>query len=247
MQAGVASAQTVIAEKGPGRIDGGARAQRGKGRNRDARRGRRREDPVHRPAAREASRRWTPPSTSTSAPDLTPGHRRRRNQAPPAPDAGCTRKDVIGVFWSGRSRISSSTPSPRERDRLPAAGAGGPHAKAQGELWTSTPTGLIVFGGVGLGWFRDAFDNQCGNSQRLQRRRFTHHLHRRRHVLAGSVPWRRGGVAEAGRRQRQRRRLELPFQQRLQLHLCVINGKVGIPLGKVQSTARAAPTTTAAR
>jgi hypothetical protein len=91
-----------------------------------------------------------------------------RNQAPPVPEAGCTRKDVIGVFWVKRvSSVVVDTGSPNATVFL-RQGSVDLTAKPPSARWDEVPTGLVAFGGAGLSEYRDAFKNQCGDATACQ-------------------------------------------------------------------------------
>ena len=157
-----------------------------------------------------------------------------RNLAPAPPDAGCTRKDVIGVFWVRKvTNLVVDTGSVNATVFLRQGSVDltqkGPKAK-----WSSTPTGLIVFGGAGLGKFRDAFDNQCGNSTTCSGDD-THTTY-----IAGGTFWfgpfigaegawlKPTGVNANGAGS------NFHFNSVLSSYLYVINGKVGVPIGKAK-------------
>jgi hypothetical protein len=87
-----------------------------------------------------------------------------RNQAPPVPEPGCSRKDVIGVFWIKKvTTLVVDTGSPNATVFL-RQGPVDLTAKPTSARWDEVPTGLVVFGGAGLSEFRDAFDLQCGDA-----------------------------------------------------------------------------------
>jgi hypothetical protein len=87
-----------------------------------------------------------------------------RNQTPPPPEAGCVRKDVLGVFLIRRvTNLVVETGAPNATVFL-RQGPVDLNAKGPIALWSDTPVGLVVSGGAGLGWFRDALDLQCGNA-----------------------------------------------------------------------------------
>jgi len=99
--------------------------------------------------------------------DLCPDLRRivlvERNQAPPAPDPGCTRQDIIGLFLIRRVTnlvVDTGAVNPTV---LLRQGPVDLSAHPASDRWSSTPTGLIVYGGAGLGAFRDALDLLCGS------------------------------------------------------------------------------------
>ena len=157
-----------------------------------------------------------------------------RNLAPAPPDAGCTRKDVVGVFWVRRvTNLVVDTGSVNATVFLRQGPVDltqkGPKAK-----WTSTPTGLIVFGGAGLGWFRDAFDNQCGNSS-VCNGDDSHTTY-----TAGATFWLgpflgvEGAWLKPATVNANGAGSNFRFNSDLSSYLYVINGKVGIPIGKVK-------------
>ena len=87
-----------------------------------------------------------------------------RNQAPPVPEPGCTRKDVIGVFWIKKvTTLVVDTGSPNATVFL-RQGSVDLTAKPIAARWDEVPTGLVVFGGAGLSQYRDAYHLQCGDA-----------------------------------------------------------------------------------
>src|SRR3954453_10259407 len=87
-----------------------------------------------------------------------------RNQAPPVPEAGCSRKDVIGVFWVKRvTTLVVDTGSPNATVFL-RQGSVDLNAKPSDARWDEVPTGLVAYGGAGLSKYGDAFRLQCGDA-----------------------------------------------------------------------------------
>ena len=87
-----------------------------------------------------------------------------RNQAPPVPEPGCSRKDVIGVFWVKRvTTLVVDTGSPNATVFL-RQGSVDLTIKPTAARWEEVPVGLVAYGGAGLSRYRDAYDLQCGNA-----------------------------------------------------------------------------------
>ena len=87
-----------------------------------------------------------------------------RNQAPPVPEPGCSRKDVIGVFWVKKvTTLVVDTGSPNATVFL-RQGSVDLNAKPSSGRWDEVPKGLVAYGGVGLSKYRDAFGLQCGDA-----------------------------------------------------------------------------------
>lgn len=94
-----------------------------------------------------------------------------RNKRPPLPSTGCDRREVSGVFQVRRVNTLVVDVSGLQPTMLLVKGTyKPPKPVVEGEEGASTPmrpspTGLTLFGGGGLGKFRDAFSNACGNVQ----------------------------------------------------------------------------------
>ena len=94
-----------------------------------------------------------------------------RNKRPSPPPAGCDRREVSGVFLVRRINTLVVDVGGLQPAMLLVKGAyKPPKPKPEAEEGASTPmrpspTGLTLFGGGGLGQFRDAFGNACGNVQ----------------------------------------------------------------------------------
>lgn len=93
-----------------------------------------------------------------------------RNKRAPAAAAGCERREISGVFWVRRINtlvvdVGGAQPSMllvRGKYVPPAAVVEG--QEAQSAPKRPAPTGFTLFGGAGLGSFRDAFLVACGNA-----------------------------------------------------------------------------------
>ena len=94
-----------------------------------------------------------------------------RNKRPSPPPAGCDRREVSGVFLVRRINTLVVDVGGLQPAMLLVKGTyNPPKPKPEAEEGASTPmrpspTGLTLFGGGGLGQFRDAFGNACGNVQ----------------------------------------------------------------------------------
>jgi hypothetical protein len=86
-----------------------------------------------------------------------------RDRLPPAADAGCTRRQISGVFWVRRVNtlvIDVTEPNPT---LLLIRGSYSLDPDAPARAWTPSLAGLVVFGGGEFGTFRDARTLACGN------------------------------------------------------------------------------------
>jgi hypothetical protein len=85
-----------------------------------------------------------------------------RNLIPKPQDVGCERRDVVGVFWVRRGstvvvRVDRAIPSVLLRQReVTIEQLDAPPVPRR------VPTGLVVFGGTGIGLFRDQVSIMCG-------------------------------------------------------------------------------------
>jgi hypothetical protein len=94
-----------------------------------------------------------------------------RNRRPSPPPAGCERHEISGVFWVRRLNTLVVDVGGLQPSMLLVRGAYKPPRPSapegeEGEASTPrrpSPTGLTLFGGGGLGKFRDAFLLACGN------------------------------------------------------------------------------------
>ena len=218
VQAGVASAQTVIARKAPAGSTVELVLNTTKVGTRHRRCRRRRQAPVHPRRSTAASWRWTRPSTSTSArtsaassssiatwrrPRRTPAARARTSSA----CSGCGSVTNLVVDTGSVNATVFLRQGPVDLTQK------GPKAQ-----WSSTPTGLIVFGGAGLGRVPRRIRQLSAGTARPCNGDDTHTTYvAGGNVLVWPVHRRRGRLAEAHWRQRERRRLELPLQQRPEL------------------------------
>jgi hypothetical protein len=167
-------------------------------------------------------------------PDLTRIVLVERNMAPAPPDSGCTRKDVIGLFWVRRvSTVVVETAAVNATVFL-RQGTVDLTAKGPSGRYDSTPVGLIVFGGAGIGTFRDALDSLCGSVSPCEggdsRTTYT----------AGATFWfspflavegaylKPAGVNANGTG------TDFKFNSVLSSKIYVINGKVGVPVGRAR-------------
>jgi hypothetical protein len=88
--------------------------------------------------------------------------------SPPAPDAGCTRRDMGGVFVVRKvSTFVIDLAAPASMVMLRQ----GPVSLKPPRAWTS-PNGLVLFGGAGLSRFNDARDIACGDAPTCSKNKF---------------------------------------------------------------------------
>jgi hypothetical protein len=100
--------------------------------------------------------------------DICPGTHRvmllDRNLLPRPQDAGCERRDVIGVFWlkpQSTLVVTVGSQIPRvllRQEPVTIAELDAPPGRR------TVPTGLMIFGGVGGQAFSNIFDVACGNA-----------------------------------------------------------------------------------
>ena len=157
-----------------------------------------------------------------------------RNQTPPVPEAGCTRRDVSGLFLIKKVTNLVVDTSPANPTVWLRQGSVDLNAKPKAHSWDDMPTGLIAFGGAGLGRYRDSLDNQCGNSTVCEGND-SHTTY-----IAGGTFWlgpfiglegawlKPAGVNANGGAQNHH------FNSVFSSSIWVINGKAGIPAGKVR-------------
>jgi hypothetical protein len=86
-----------------------------------------------------------------------------RGISAPAPDTGCTRAQIAGLFLVRRMStlvvdVSGANPTVLLRRGPFTIRPGGP-----ARVWGSSPTGLVLFGGGGLARFADASTFACGD------------------------------------------------------------------------------------
>ena len=157
-----------------------------------------------------------------------------RNQAPPVPEPGCTRKDVIGVFWIKKvTTLVVDTGSPNATVFL-RQGSVDLTAKPIAARWDEVPTGLVVFGGAGLSQYRDAYHLQCGDAT-VCSGDDSHTTY-----VAGGTLWlnpflgidgawiKPAGVNANGGGS------GFSFNSVVSSHLYTLGGKVGVPIGKTR-------------
>lgn len=94
-----------------------------------------------------------------------------RNRRPSPPAAGCERREISGVFWVRRVNTLVVNAGATPPTMLLVKGTYTPPkpAAVEGEEGAAaerrpSPTGFTLFGGGGLGKFRDAFLIACGNA-----------------------------------------------------------------------------------
>jgi len=92
-----------------------------------------------------------------------------RNKRPAPEPAGCTRRDISGIFWVRRVNTLVVDLGGTQPSMLLVKGSyTPPKPTVEGEEGVEAPgrqapTGLALFGGTGLGKFRDQFLIACGN------------------------------------------------------------------------------------
>jgi hypothetical protein len=157
-----------------------------------------------------------------------------RALASPAPEAGCTRKDVLGVFLV-RSvtnlvvRTSGPIPTVWLRQGPVDLTARGPSSR-----FDDVPTGLIAFGGAGLSSFRDALLLLCGNVTPCDGE------DSRTTYTAGATFWLSPFIGIEGSYVRppsvnaSGTGTNFSFNSVLDAHVYLIGGKVGIPINRVR-------------
>jgi hypothetical protein len=157
-----------------------------------------------------------------------------RNQTPDPPEVGCSRRDITGLFLIRPVTnlvVDTGAVNPTVWLRQGPVDLSPKRATAR---WDSTPNGLIVFGGAGLGTFRDALTFLCGSVSPCtggdSRTTYT----------AGATFWlgpfvgvegsflKPAGVNANGTG------TNFHFNSVQSTRLFVINGKVGIPVSRVR-------------
>jgi hypothetical protein len=157
-----------------------------------------------------------------------------RGRSPAPPEAGCVRKDVQGLFLVRKVSnlvVDTGAVNPTVWLRqgpvdLKAKGAAGP--------WNAMPTGLVVFGGAGLGWYRDQSLFLCGNVSQCDssgtRTTFT---------LGGTFWLSRligveGAYVQPADVNASGSGSNFRFDSTLEAHFFSINGKIGIPVSRTR-------------
>ena len=90
-------------------------------------------------------------------------------RSPLAPNPGCERRDVQGLYAARATASSSSTSARRPDDAAHPGGVytaarvrGGGQRRGRG-VRPPSPTGLVLYAGGTFNWFRDAATNACGD------------------------------------------------------------------------------------
>jgi outer membrane protein with beta-barrel domain len=86
-----------------------------------------------------------------------------RDRLPPPPEAGCTRRQISGVFWVRKVNTLVIDLGGANPTLLLIKGSYSLDPDAPARSWTPSMTGLSVFGGGGFGTLRDARALACGN------------------------------------------------------------------------------------
>jgi hypothetical protein len=158
-----------------------------------------------------------------------------RGKSAPVPEVGCTRRDVLGLFLvkplSNIVVVDTGSPNPTVWLRqgavdLRARGPSGP--------WSSMPRGLVVFGGVGVGKYRDQLFLLCGNVTSCQG------SNSRTTFTLGGTYWlsryigAEGAYVQPADVNASGTGSNFRFSSVLEAHFFTINGKIGIPAGRVR-------------
>jgi hypothetical protein len=157
-----------------------------------------------------------------------------RGKVPAPPEPGCTRKDVLGLFLvKSVSNIVVDTGGPNPTVWL-RQGSVDLRPKGPAGPWSGMPTGLVVFGGAGLGKYRDQLLLLCGNVTPCDgsnsRTTFTlgGTFWLSRYIGAEGAYVQPADVNASGTGS------NFHFHSVLEAHFFSINGKVGIPAGRVR-------------
>lgn len=154
-----------------------------------------------------------------------------RGQQPPPPASGCTRREIVGAFLVRRVTtlvvdVGGSNPAVLLRQ--------GPVDLRPPRVWTPAPAGLMVFGGGGVGRFRDTGLIACGNVSdcAVEGSGFAYtagaSLWLSRYVAAEVGYLRPRELTAEGRAEGYR------FTSSLDAHVVAVDGKVGVPAGRVR-------------
>lgn len=167
--------------------------------------------------------------------DICPDMRRvvlvERGEAPQPQDAACNRTESLGLFLIrpiSTLVVDLSSPIPTVMLRQ------GPVDLNPQRPSTPVPTGFVVFGGAGMGKFRDAIALACGNVQQCSGDEWGIAY------AAGADYWiSRYLAAEVSYVRRSELDVDgsgstFRFNSSLDTHVTTVAGKVGIPLGPVR-------------
>jgi hypothetical protein len=150
------------------------------------------------------------------------------------PEAGCSRRDVLGLFLvKSVSNIVVDTGAPNPTVWL-RQGSVDLSAKNPSGSWNDMPTGLVVFGGAGVGKYSDQLFLLCGNVVDCHgsntRTTFTlgGTFWLNRHIGAEGAYVQPADVNASGNGS------GFHFSSVLEAHFFTINGKIGIPAGRVR-------------
>jgi hypothetical protein len=157
-----------------------------------------------------------------------------RGKSAAVPEVGCTRKDVLGLFLvKPVSNIVVNTEGPNPTVWL-RQGSVDLRPRGPGGRWTDMPTGLVVFGGGGIGKYRDQVAFACGNvsSCNGSDSRITYALGGTlwlsRYIGAEGAYVQPADVKATGTGSNYR------FNSKLEAHFFSASGKVGIPAGRAR-------------
>jgi hypothetical protein len=151
------------------------------------------------------------------------------------PEAGCTRRAVLGLFLiksvSNIVVVDTGAPNPTVWLRQ---GSVDLTAKSTSGGWNAMPTGLIVFGGAGVGKYSDQLFLLCGNVVDC------HGSNTRTTFTLGGTFWlnryigAEGAYVQPADVNASGSGSGFRFSSVLEAHFFTINGKIGIPAGRVR-------------
>jgi len=171
--------------------------------------------------------------------DVCPDKRRiiivERGEPDPAQDVACIRTESLGLFLVrpvSTFVVNASTATPTVMLRQ------GPVSVVPEPSRESLPTGFVVFGGAGMGKFRDANQLACGNVEDCSGDEWD------LTYTTGAEFWLSRFIsAELGYVRRRELEIEgrgtgFDFASSLDSHLTTVAGKFGIPMGPVRAYAK---------
>jgi hypothetical protein len=95
--------------------------------------------------------------------DMRRVHVFERGQLLPPPAPGCERREITGLFFVRRVSSIVVNLAGANPTVLLIQGSYSLQPPGPGTLWATPRQGLVLFGGIGLSSFRDAFVIACGN------------------------------------------------------------------------------------
>jgi opacity protein-like surface antigen len=154
-----------------------------------------------------------------------------RGKPAAVPEVGCTRRDVLGLFLVKTvSNVVVNTEGPNPTVWL-RQGSVDLRPRGPGGPWSEMPTGLVAFGGAGIGKYRDQLFLLCGNVSPCQgsNTRTTFSLGGTfwlsRYIGAEGAYVQPADVNVSGTGS------NFHFTSKLEAHFFTINGKIGVPAG----------------